>query len=293
MKIHINFILVTLLNLSILNIDVSHAQTTVSNSVNPKKFIEQVCFRIQAVAVAQNIPEAFLARLIWKESRFDPNAISPKGAQGIAQFMPGTAKLVGLKDPFEPHSAIAASASYLNDLRNEFGNWGLAAAGYNAGPGRVAAWKGKRSGLPFETQDFVASITGYAAEDWVKSDFKSPKFSLSDKDDFLTACQKFPTRYSLYRNVSLGGDIAPVRAWGVILTANFSRNRALTTYKNLQKKFPSVLKGKKPSIARKVNRSFGNRARYEIQLGSNSRKGANNICAKLKRVGGNCIVLRN
>jgi len=239
------------------------------------------------------VPEAFLARLIWKESRFDPNAVSPKGAQGIAQFMPGTARLVGLKDPFEPHSAIAASASYLVDLKNEFGNWGLAAAGYNAGPGRVASWRTGNSSLPFETQDFVASITGHAAQEWTKADFKAPKFSLSDKENFITACQKFPTRYSLYKNVATQSDVAPVLAWGVILAANFSRNKAMNTYRKLQKKFPSVLKNKLPSVARKVNLSFGNQARYEIQLGSNSRKGANNICAKLKRAGGNCIVLKN
>lgn len=271
-----------------------YAQATSSATLTKqKKFVEQICFRIQQVAQAQLIPEAFLARLIWKESRFDPNAISPKGAQGIAQFMPGTAQLVGLADPFEPHSAIAASATYLNDLRDEFGNWGLAAAGYNSGPGRVAAWLAGRSGLPFETQDFVSSITGHAAEEWAKADFKPPKFSLSEKEDFLTACQKFPTRYSLYKNVASQGDVAPVRAWGVILTANFSRNKALGTYQKLQKKFPSVLKGKKPSVARKLNRSFGNRPRYEIQLGSNSRKDANTLCTKLKRAGGNCIVLRN
>jgi len=269
------------------------AQENAAKPVDRKKFVEQVCFRIQRVAEAQNIPEAFLARLIWKESRFDPNAVSPKGAQGIAQFMPATAQLRGLKDPFEFNSAIATSASYLIDLRNQFGNWGLAAAGYNAGPGRVSAWRAGNSGLPFETQDFVVSITGHAAEEWTKADFKDPQFKLSDKEDFLSACQKFPTRYSLYRNASVNSNLAPVRAWGVILTANFSRNRALTTYRKLQTKYPSVLKGKKPSVARKINRSFGNRPRYEIQLGSNSRKGANDICTKLKRVGGSCIVLRN
>src|SRR5690606_41926809 len=63
----------------------------------------------------------------------DLNAVSYKGAQGIAQFMPGTAEERGLADPFEPKSAIGHSASLLTDLRREFGNFGLAAAAYNAG----------------------------------------------------------------------------------------------------------------------------------------------------------------
>lgn len=279
--------------LFLFSLQATYGQTK-SAKIDKKKFVEQVCFRIQAVSNAQNIPEAFLARLIWKESRFDPNAVSPVGAQGIAQFMPGTAKLRGLKDPFEPHQAIAASASYLIDLRNEFGNWGLAAAGYNAGPGRVRQWLNGNSGMPFETQDFVASITGHPIESWTKSDFQQPQFKLSKTEDFLSACNKFTTRYSLYRNVSLNsGNIAGLKSWGVILTSNFSRNKALNTYRQLQKKFPSVLKNKKPSVARKVNFSFGRRARYEIQLAASSRAQANKLCASLKRAGGSCLVLKN
>lgn len=268
--------------------------TLASSDLDKRKaFVLDVCKRIQAVSIAQNIPEAFLARLIWKESRFDPNAVSPKGAMGIAQFMPGTANLRGLDDPFNPHKAIAASASYLIDLRSEFGNWGLAAAGYNAGPGRVAKWLSGQSGLPFETQDFVSSITGLAAEEWRSDNFKAPKFSLSKEHDFLTACQKFPTRYSLYKNASLSSEFAPVKAWGVHLTAHFERSRALNSFRRLQKKFPSVLKSQKPSVVRKVNRSFGNRPRHNIQIGAASRAEANKFCNKLKRAGGICLVQKN
>ena len=53
----------------------------------------------------------FFARLIWKESRFDPNAVSPAGAEGIAQFMPGTAAMRGLKNSFDIEQAIPASAN--------------------------------------------------------------------------------------------------------------------------------------------------------------------------------------
>ena len=105
-------------------------------------------------------------RLIWRESRFNPSAVSPKGAQGIAQFMPGTAIDRGLDNPFEPKSAIMHSASLLADLLREFGNFGLAAAAYNAGEERVRGWLAGNSGLPWETEAYVQFVTGRAAAEW-------------------------------------------------------------------------------------------------------------------------------
>src|ERR1700756_4510278 len=86
--------------------------------------------------------------------------VSPKGAQGIAQFMPATASWHGLADPFEPVEALRHSAAYLRELLNQFGNLGLAAAAYNAGPARVGAWLLSHHGLPAETRNYVALVTG-------------------------------------------------------------------------------------------------------------------------------------
>src|SRR4029453_508603 len=98
----------------------------------------------------------------------NPAAVSPKGAMGIAQFMPQTASGRGLADPFEPLLALRESASYLHELRTTFqGNLGLAAAAYNAGPGRVEAWLAGRRGLPPETRAYVRIVTGRTAESWV------------------------------------------------------------------------------------------------------------------------------
>ena len=83
----------------------------------PKPFVDTVCPLMQQQADAMGLPAMFFVRLIWKESRFNPGAVSPKGAQGIAQFMPGTAADRGLDDPFEPKSAIVHSASLLADLK--------------------------------------------------------------------------------------------------------------------------------------------------------------------------------
>ena len=90
--------------------------------------------------------------------------ISPAGAQGIAQFMPKTAVEQGLTNPFEPIHALHATAKVLCHLQNRFGNLGLAAAAYNAGPGRVSDWMARRRGLPEETRNYVVRITGRPAD---------------------------------------------------------------------------------------------------------------------------------
>ena len=108
-----------------------------------------------------------------RESRFNPQAVNPKGAEGIAQFMPGTAAERGLENPFDPMTAIAESASYLADLAAEFGNVGLTAAAYNAGPERVRDWLAGQSSLPWET--VLQFITGRPVEDWKGADTVLPK----------------------------------------------------------------------------------------------------------------------
>ena len=84
-----------------------------------------------------NVSPALLAAQLMAESGFDPNAGSPAGAQGIAQFMPGTAASYGLENPFDPVAAIDAQAHLMSDLLRQFGSPELALAAYNAGPGAV------------------------------------------------------------------------------------------------------------------------------------------------------------
>src|SRR5262249_34070210 len=98
---------------------------------------ERMCVLLGSVAAQNDLPLEFFWRLIWQESNFDPRAVSHKGAQGIAQFMPRTARWRGLADPFEPNQALFESARWLRELLDQFGNLGLAAAAYNAGPNRV------------------------------------------------------------------------------------------------------------------------------------------------------------
>jgi hypothetical protein len=126
----------------------------------------ELCSAAASVAAANNLPIPFFANLIQQESGFKSHVVSPAGAQGIAQFMPRVAASYGLENPFEPLSALKASARLLTDLLGQFGNLGLAAAAYNAGPKRVQDWMAKRRKLPAETRQYVHSITGRPAEQW-------------------------------------------------------------------------------------------------------------------------------
>jgi Transglycosylase SLT domain/D-alanyl-D-alanine carboxypeptidase len=115
---------------------------------------------IAAAAAANGIAPALLAALLRSESGFDPRAVSPAGAQGIAQFMPATARGIGLRDPFDPARAIPAAARLLGGHLRAFGSVPLALAAYNAGPGAVRRYGGVP---PYrETQAYVARVMALA-----------------------------------------------------------------------------------------------------------------------------------
>ncbi len=132
---------------------------------------EAMCLMIELAAKANDLPLEFFARVIWQESRFQSDAVGPvtrsgQRAQGIAQFMPGTASERRLLDPFDPVQALPKSAEFLSELRGQFGNLGLAAAAYNAGPRRVQEWLAGTGPMPPETRNYVSAITGTTVDDW-------------------------------------------------------------------------------------------------------------------------------
>ena len=126
-----------------------------------------MCSAAASVAQANNLPVPFFANLIWQESSFDTRTISRAGAQGIAQFMPRTAVQFGLINPFEPIHALNVAGKFVRDLNKQFGNLGLAAAAYNAGPRRVSDWLAKKGEMPGETRNYVVRVTGRPIEEWV------------------------------------------------------------------------------------------------------------------------------
>ena len=251
---------------------------------------ESVCPLLDEIALTAGIPPLFFARLIWQESRFRPNAVSPKGAQGIAQFMPGTARLRGLSDPFEPKSALVASAAFLADLRAEFGNLGLAAAAYNAGPQRVRDWlSGQISLLPAETRQYVAIITGRLPQDWRKGsdDTESARKPVTPDE---SACARL---VQVLQRGAPDLETAPPAPWGVQVAGNFSRAKAVAQFRRVQRRFASIIGERKPILRRERNRSLGSRAIYQARLGAQTRQEARQLCEQLRAAGGVCIVLRN
>jgi hypothetical protein len=127
---------------------------------------QEVCETLVEAAQTNDLPTPFFIRLLQEESGFRPGVVSPVGAQGVAQFMPGTALEMGVDNPFDPLDAIPASARLLKNLFQKFGNLGLAAAAYNAGPKRIQDWLEKKGKLPDETRGYVKTITGHEAESW-------------------------------------------------------------------------------------------------------------------------------
>jgi hypothetical protein len=139
---------------------------------------EEICDALTGAARSNDLPAPFFIRLLYQESGFRPHAISSAGALGIAQFMPETASDRGLDNPFDPLQAIPESARLLRDLSKKFGNLGLAAAAYNAGPKRVEDWLAKKGKLPQETQHYIKTITGWPAETWTVAQTGSPPVKL-------------------------------------------------------------------------------------------------------------------
>ncbi len=111
----------------------------------------------RAAARRHNIPEDLYLRLVHQESRWNPRAISHAGARGLAQLMPDTARLLRV-NPDDPHQNLEGGARYLRMMHDRFGDWRLALAAYNAGPGAVE----RHRGIPpyRETQDYVRIILG-------------------------------------------------------------------------------------------------------------------------------------
>src|SRR5258708_7493323 len=130
-----------------------------------------ICQIVASAAAANGLPFEFFARVIWQESRFRSDIVGPitrtgQRAQGIAQFMPMTAAERLLQNPFDPVQALPKSAEFLRELRAQFGNLGLAAAAYNAGPQRVRDWLAKKRTLPSETRTYGRTATGRPKEEW-------------------------------------------------------------------------------------------------------------------------------
>nr|WP_255700141.1 lytic transglycosylase domain-containing protein [Jiella avicenniae] len=235
----------------------------------------------------------FFVSLIWKESRFRIDAISPAGARGIAQFMPATANDRGLQDPFEPIESVKHAASYLRDLRHEFGNWGLAAAAYNGGPSRVRRWISEGSSLPRETRDYVFSLTGNQPE-WFLAEGREVDAQRGDgAEDFSASCLKIAGGAKPKLVASRQERARPTLPWGVEIARHFRGDVAELLARQLQKRYPRVLGGRATEIVKQPRNGPGPRYINIAQVAFSSKNSADHFCVKLKRSGARCAVIRN
>ena len=254
-------------------------------------YASDVCKLIERNASEHGLDPAFLARLLWKESRFEPSAISPAGAIGIAQFMPGTAELYWLDDPFNPAQAIRKAAWYLAQLSERFGNIGLAAVAYNGGENRAARFVAQQTTLPFETVDYVEAITGFSAHRW-RDNPPAPsdlRLALAADMAFRPACEKMAGDRSLREFQTQ----PPVMPWGVIVASHPSQAGAAQQVARLNRTLRPILdSGARVGYVRKRMNGMP-KAVYTAQVGYNSRTEAARFCTRFKSLGGRCIVLKN
>jgi soluble lytic murein transglycosylase-like protein len=260
---------------------------------------EAMCLMIESAARSQDLPLEFFARVIWQESRFRSDAVGPMTrsgarAQGIAQFMPGTATERGLLDPFNPVQALPKSAEFLKELREQFGNLGLAAAAYNAGPRRVQEWREGKGYMPAETRNYVLAITGTSIDDWAAAGGggKMPeRIPATSCRELMALLQRAPNPFvtQLELHVKLG----EARPWGVQLAAGFDRDRALASYARVMNRLTPVIGDREPNLLSSLLRSRGTRTFYQVRIGTDTRDTANDLCSQIRRAGQACLVLRN
>ena len=174
----------------------------------------------------------------------------------------------------------------------------MAAAAYNGGPARVEAWLAGRGGLPGETREYVSIITGRAADDWA-SDARGERPDVTP--------ERPPTRcLVLVAGFRRGGERrvieaysgpieeSPLSPWGVQVAGNFSKAIALASLcARAARATPSLLSDVAPMVIGTRMRSRGTRAFYRVRIPAATREAATDICGKLRRQGGACVVLKS
>jgi soluble lytic murein transglycosylase-like protein len=116
----------------------------------------EISYALLYFARINNLDPRLVAAVVEVESSFSPRAVSPRGAGGLMQLMPGTARMLGVDDPFDIRQNIAGGTRYMAMLYDLFGDWDLALAAYHAGPGRVLSYRGIP---PFrETRTFLSRV---------------------------------------------------------------------------------------------------------------------------------------
>jgi hypothetical protein len=268
----------------------SLAQSGSIDCIRPEHFAYDLCQQIENTSRNNGIDPAFFARLLWQESRFDPNALSPAGAQGIAQFMPQTAKLRELPDSYNPAQAVERSANYLGELQRTYGNAGLAAVAYNGGEGRANGFTKAGKGLARETIDYVPIITGLSAERWRDDPPKAHDFRLDGDKPFLKSCLNLAKNRKLTR---LAPPPPRYKPWGVQVGFGRNKSDAKANVKRLTGRCRGLVTSEKMDYLSVKSRVRGKPSYIMARIGRNTKDGADNLCRKIRATGCICRIYKN
>ncbi len=253
---------------------------------------EALCLMVESAARADDLPVEFFARVIWQESRFQVNAVGPRTrsgqrAQGIAQFMPATARERALLDPLNPVQALPKAAEFLAELRKQFGNLGLAAAAYNAGPRRVQEWLNGSGGVPAETLNYVLAVTGRGINQWAsvgRNDEWLHSGAKSNCREMLAMLKPSHFVYQLEKSVAQ----TITKPWGVQIASGFNRDRALAAYADVMKNISAEID--QANLQPILVPGRGSSAFYQVRIGASTRHEADSLCERIRRAQGACLV---
>lgn len=251
-------------------------------------FVHDLCQLMETASGTHGLNPHFFARLIWQESRFNPNALSPANAMGIAQFIRSTATKRRLADPYNPADALDRSAQYLAELTTRFGNEGMAAVAYNGGEARATGFlQGK--GLAQETVNYVPIITGLTAEQWRDAPPKAHDMRLSKTEAFRPACHALAKK----RQLTPLRKAPRYKPWGVQMAADRTKSGARAQFKRRTASCRSGVQGEKLDVIYKKHRVAKLKGWYMARISRNSRDAAQSLCNSLRRQGCACAVYKN
>ena len=154
---------------------------------------------------------------------------------------------------------------------------------------RIHDWLAGKGGMPFETSNYVLAITGKSVEQWKAGSAEDSKQSSGLGCGALVALlRRAPNRFvtALQQRIVLG----TMRPWGVIVGADGSRARMMDRYAALQQRHAAVLAGRDPIL---IERGRGPLPRFQVRIGADTRGEANDLCSRMHKDGGDCVVLRN
>ena len=250
--------------------------------------VSKVCDLIRTSADTYKLPEPFLARLLWTQSEFHPDAADTSGGVGVARLTSSVARDFQIDDRRNIDRSIPAAAAYVARLKARFGNEGLAAAAFNVGEDNFAAWMGgDRKSMPVPTDNFVYEVTGQNAEVFLNPSYRDqepPPLTSAAAD---RSCKDMPKM-----GIAAQNRVDHERLWSAIVAGSWRRSTVIRQWTGFADSHRAATENLQPSI-QKWSTPLGRAGVYAAKVYTQDRVAAENVCDRLHRVGGACIVMRN